>query len=185
MQRDASEVQVRCRHRFAATAETARRAESLFRRRCGSLRYRSCDSYLVFQFIQRRHRRFSANSFLRMQLPELTLPFFYLTFIRPLLHHLNPRISAGVTGMRNDPNLFVGDARHRALVDVNEEGTEAVAATYWSGLCGSAPAPPPPELRCDRPFMFLIRSRRAQLEAVHDVAGDSIIYFMGKFACPP
>ncbi|ELY60151.1 serine protease inhibitor family protein [Natronococcus amylolyticus DSM 10524] len=57
-----------------------------------------------------------------------------------------------------DGNLFVGDVRHEAFVAVDEEGTEAAAATGVEMEADSAPAV---DFRMvvDRPFLFLIRDR--------------------------
>jgi serpin B len=53
--------------------------------------------------------------------------------------------------------LCISEVRHKATVDVNEEGTEAAAATSVEiVLKGSGPPPP---LRVDRPFVFVIRER--------------------------
>src|SRR4029078_6579288 len=46
---------------------------------------------------------------------------------------------------------------HRAFVDVNEEGTEAAAATgVVVGLTSAAPPPTPKHFKADHPFLFLI-----------------------------
>ncbi|MDG5817337.1 serpin family protein [Natronococcus sp. A-GB7] len=57
-----------------------------------------------------------------------------------------------------DENLFVDDVRHEAYVAVDEEGTEAAAATGAEVGADSAPAV---DFRMvvDRPFLFLIRDR--------------------------
>lgn len=60
--------------------------------------------------------------------------------------------------------LFVGDVRHEALVEVDEEGTRAVAATVVAMAAGAAmPMERPfvPAFRADRPFLFLIRDIRS------------------------
>jgi serpin B len=54
--------------------------------------------------------------------------------------------------------LWIHFVVHKACVDVNEEGTEAAAATGMGGGMGFAP--PIPEFRADRPFIFLIRDNR-------------------------
>ncbi|WP_394741594.1 serpin family protein [Natronococcus roseus] len=57
-----------------------------------------------------------------------------------------------------DENLFVDDVRHETYVAVDEEGTEAAAATGVEMEADSAPAV---DFRMvvDRPFLFLIRDR--------------------------
>ena len=60
---------------------------------------------------------------------------------------------SGMTG--GTKSLYVSKAVQKAFVEVNEEGTEAAAAT--SIIFTSRSSRGPPEFRCDRPFMFLIR----------------------------
>ena len=55
--------------------------------------------------------------------------------------------------------LFIGAAIHKAFVDVNEQGTEAAAATGI--VFGLTSMPPPPLIfRADHPFFFMIRDNR-------------------------
>ena len=54
------------------------------------------------------------------------------------------------------PNLFIGTVNHRAVVDVNEEGTEAAAATSVEIKVESA-GPEPTFMKVDRPFFFAIQ----------------------------
>ncbi|WP_343241287.1 serpin family protein, partial [Methanoculleus sp. UBA389] len=67
--------------------------------------------------------------------------------------------SADLSGMDGMKKLFVSDIVHKAFVDVNEEGTEAAAAT---GVIVAPLAAPPgsempiPVFRADHPFVFLI-----------------------------
>jgi serine protease inhibitor len=79
----------------------------------------------------------------------------------------------GMTDLSNfaaiAPGLFVSAIEHEAVVKVNEEGTEAAAAT-GVGFDESAPAF---ELRADRPFLFFIRDRET-----------GAILFMGRVADP-
>ena len=72
---------------------------------------------------------------------------------------------ANLTGMYDpdDPaaggeNLYVDDVYHDTFVAVDEEGTEAAAATGVVVKAESAPADPF-EFVADRPFLFLIRDR--------------------------
>ncbi len=53
--------------------------------------------------------------------------------------------------------LFVSDAIHKAFVLVDEEGTEASAATAMVAVPSGGSSEPPVELVVDRPFIFLIR----------------------------
>jgi len=65
--------------------------------------------------------------------------------------------------MQRDGNLFISAVVHKAYVDVNEEGTEAAAATAGRAMAASIPASPKPPIifRADHPFMFLIRDNRS------------------------
>lgn len=83
---------------------------------------------------------------------------------------------ADLSGMAGKPGtLFISDVIHKAFVDVNEEGTEAAAATAVVIARPSAihVEPPTPVFRADHPFLFLIR----------DVRSDSIL-FLGRLADP-
>jgi serpin B len=81
---------------------------------------------------------------------------------------------ADFTGMNGGTEpLWIGEVVHKAFVEVDEEGTEAAAAT-GVGMVGTAlPPEPPPEVRCDRPFVFLIRDTRS-----------GAILFLGRLVKP-
>ena len=66
---------------------------------------------------------------------------------------------ADFSGMSGARDLFIGLVVHQAFVEVNEEGTEAAAATGVVMVGNSMPVEPEqiPEFRADRPFLFLIR----------------------------
>ena len=81
---------------------------------------------------------------------------------------------ADFSGMGGKPHdLFISAVLHKAFVDVNEEGTEAAAATAVIISRAMAFATPPPEFRADHPFLFLIREK----------ATGSIL-FLGRVADP-
>lgn len=82
-------------------------------------------------------------------------------------------VNANFSGMDGNPNwLYIGAVLHKAFVDVNEEGTEAAAATavvmQFRGLQS-----PPPIFRADHPFVFLIQENQT---------GN--ILFMGRVTDP-
>ncbi len=58
----------------------------------------------------------------------------------------------------DDGCLYIGDVVHQAFVSVDEEGTEAAAATAVMMQTESA-KPRPVSVTVDRPFIFLIRDR--------------------------
>ncbi len=68
---------------------------------------------------------------------------------------------ADFSGMTHDDLLYLDQVVHQAFVDVNEEGTEAAAATGVSAMAISAPRIV--EFRADHPFVFLIRDNRTGL----------------------
>jgi serpin B len=67
---------------------------------------------------------------------------------------------SGIDGIKPpaDQALFISAVLHKAFVDVNEEGTEAAAATAV-GMVGAGMPRPPPVFRADHPFVFMIRDK--------------------------
>ena len=63
---------------------------------------------------------------------------------------------ADFSGMTGKKDLYISAVIHKAFVDVNEEGTEAAAATAVAMRLLSMPAPPP-VFKADHPFILLIR----------------------------
>ncbi|WP_062517764.1 serpin family protein [Demequina gelatinilytica] len=55
------------------------------------------------------------------------------------------------------PELEVGAAVHATKVIVDEDGTEAAAATVIEGMAGSMPPEPVAEIIADRPFLYAVR----------------------------
>jgi serpin B len=82
---------------------------------------------------------------------------------------------ADFTGISSVENLFISAVVHKAYVDVNEEGTEAAAATgvVMSRAMAVRRPDPVPVFRADHPFLFLIR----------DVKAGSVL-FMGRLIDP-
>ena len=64
--------------------------------------------------------------------------------------------AADFSGMDGTRELFISAVLHKAFVEVNEEGTEAAAATAVVMQLRSMPAPPR-QFTADRPFLFCIR----------------------------
>ena len=82
---------------------------------------------------------------------------------------------ADFSGINVDPreNLHISLVLHKAFVEVNEEGTEAAAATAVVMQARSLSMQMPREFICDRPFLFLIQ----------DNAQNNIL-FLGKYVKP-
>jgi serpin B len=80
---------------------------------------------------------------------------------------------ADFSGMTGNRELFLSAVIHQAYVDVNEEGTEAAAATGAVMSVTSVGPGQTPVFRADHPFLFLIRDKKT----------DSIL-FLGRVMNP-
>jgi serpin B len=67
---------------------------------------------------------------------------------------------ADFSGMDGAQDLFIGSVLHKAFVAVDENGTEAAAATAVIMQITSAIVGEPIEFTVDRPFIFLIRDNQ-------------------------
>jgi serpin B len=83
--------------------------------------------------------------------------------------------AADFSGMDGQHDLFVSEVIHQAFINVNEQGTEAAAATgvMMAGAARQMPQPAP-AFNADHPFLFLIRDNRT-----------GAILFLGRLAAPP
>lgn len=77
-----------------------------------------------------------------------------------------------LTGIADDPSLYVSDVIHETYLRMDEEGTEAAAATAIGIRTTSLP-PPPMEFRVDRPYFIALRDRPT-----------GTILFMGRIVDP-
>lgn len=65
---------------------------------------------------------------------------------------------ADFSGIRQQRDLFISEVKHKAVVEVNEEGTEAAAATSVGiGITSVGPEPQRFTFVADRPFLMAIR----------------------------
>lgn len=103
---------------------------------------------------------------------ELQLPRFKMDYDKTLndvLKSLGMDVAfipnrADFTGMRDERDLFLQKVHHKAVVEVNEEGTEAAAVTSVQVGITSVQQPRPPfKMVVDRPFLFAIRDTRTGL----------------------
>ena len=83
--------------------------------------------------------------------------------------------TADFSGMSANP-LYLSAVKHKSFVELNEEGTEAAAATIGVMRPTSVqPASPPFEMIVDRPFLFVIADNLTKailfLGAVFEPAG--------------
>ena len=84
--------------------------------------------------------------------------------------------AADFSGMTGGKDLFISAVIHKAFVDVNEEGTEAAAATgvvMARSAAARREAKEPPVFRADHPFVFMIRDNR-----------NGAILFLGRLVDP-
>ena len=77
--------------------------------------------------------------------------------------------TANFTGISTDLQLLITEVKHKTFIDVNEEGTEAAAATSVGiGLTSL-----PPSFIANRPFIFVIREKETQT-----------VLFIGRLSVP-
>lgn len=72
----------------------------------------------------------------------------------------NP-VAADLSGIDGSKQLFISAVVHQAFAEVNEEGTEAAAATAGVVQLTAFQPSTPPIFRADHPFLFLIRENKS------------------------
>ena len=83
-------------------------------------------------------------------------------------------LSPLLSGMSPAKDLVVSKVVHKSFVEVNEEGTEAAAATgVRVQLCSGRILPPPIIFNADHPFLFFIRHNPTRT-----------ILFAGRYCSP-
>jgi len=96
----------------------------------------------------------------------LSLPRFKMETaltLKPVLCALGAELAfsggADFSGIGNEP-LAISEVVHKAFVEVNEEGTEAAAATGVAmAFCAAVMPSQPKVFQADHPFLFFIRDR--------------------------
>jgi serpin B len=118
----------------------------------------------------------------RNQEVQLTLPKFKMTQefkLNDQLKQLGMPLAfsdkADLSGIGGSPGeLYVSSVLHKSFIDVNEEGTEAAAATgIIVGTTAVAVPKPPVIFKADHPFVFVIR---------HKPTGE--VLFIGRVVDP-
>jgi len=133
-------------------------------------RFAEVESRLSSDFLQEVRGRL-ANRSLDIHLPrfqlETTLPLI------PALQSLGIEDAFGgranFSGMARGLELSISSASHKAFVSVNEEGTEAAAATE----VGMGPPSIPEPFLVDRPFLFVLEH-----------TGSRTVLFLGRYVSP-
>jgi serpin B len=92
--------------------------------------------------------KFQAKYFMAEDLKEMGMPIAFSL------------LEADFSGMTGKNDLYIGEVIHQAFVDVNEEGTEASAATAAIMYAKSIVFPGTPRIfNADHPFIFIIQER--------------------------
>ena len=66
-----------------------------------------------------------------------------------------------LSGITSYQRMVVSDVIQKAFIEVNEEGSEAAAATAM--MMALYCYIPDPEFKCDKPFMFIIKDGMSRL----------------------
>jgi len=137
------------------------------------------EATLTFQNLQRWLKSVRHEDEVKVFLPKFkTTAEFMLSGTLQTLgmkSAFNPN-AANFSGMTESEDVFISAVIHKAFVDVNEEGTEAAAATAMVMVGSAAPIDEPkepPVFRADHPFVFMIRDNR-----------NEAILFLGRITNP-
>ncbi|XP_070603241.1 serpin B3-like [Erythrolamprus reginae] len=100
---------------------------------------------------------------IRLFLPKFKLEEMYL--LGPTLKTMGMKDvfnagKANLSGISGNGNLVVSQVFHKAYIEVNEEGTEAAAATGVVVVPTSAPIVT--EFKADRPFVFVVQHKSSK-----------------------
>jgi serpin B len=101
-----------------------------------------------------------ARTYVTLALPKFTISTAQLKLAEPLkamgMGVAFDSMAADFSGISNDKPLYLSDVIQKAFIGVDEDGTEAAAATAVFGSGAGLPPPPTPFI-IDRPFLFFIQ----------------------------
>ena len=113
-------------------------------------------------------------------LPKLKLEYKTDSILKEVLKYMGMEVAfdqdlANFSGMAElPPQIWIGRVIHKTFLEIDEEGTEAAAATVVEMMEKSvAPGSEIPTMRIDRPFIFAIRENHS-----------GTILFIGKIVDP-
>ncbi len=119
---------------------------------------------------------FSEDS-VNLFLPKLKLEYKTDSILKKVLTDMGMGIAftgaADFTGMYSPGGIFIGKIIHKTFLEVDEEGTEAAAATVVAMESGPGPGTYYPTIYVDRPYIFAIRENHS-----------GTILFIGKIIDP-
>ena len=116
--------------------------------------------FFILHFIYIPKFTFETKYFMKDVLIEMGMPTAF-------------SMNADFSGMDGTRLLYIDFVIHQAFVEVNEEGTEAAAATAVGMKLTAMPEPDYKIFRADHPFIFIIQERET---------GN--ILFLGKVVDP-
>lgn len=132
----------------------------------------SVDKIISLENISKWIDNFSLTT-VQVEFPKFTFETKYL--LKENLMNMGMKLpfdpSADFSGMTGNKNLYIDKVIHQAVIEVNEEGTEAAAATSVHMI--ETAQPQVVEFTADHPFIFLIQ---------HKETGN--LLFMGRLINP-
>lgn len=110
---------------------------------------------LISQFLSKRHTRSASLHF-----PKLSISGTYdlKTVLSPLGITQVFNNGADLSGITEDAPLKLNKAVHKAVLTIDERGTEAAGATVFEAI----PMSVPPDVNFDSPFIFMIIDTQTQ-----------------------
>ncbi|XP_036377617.1 leukocyte elastase inhibitor-like [Megalops cyprinoides] len=146
-----------------------------------NIRLRKLEKELTLQQIEEWTKRsnMDRNTDIIVHLPKFKLEENY-TLNEPLarlgMTDVFDGAQADLSGMSRSGSLYLSTVIHKSFIEVNEEGTEAAAATAVIRFKGAALLrfiPPKEHFTADHPFLFFIRHNKSMS-----------ILFLGRFSSP-
>jgi serine protease inhibitor len=122
------------------------------------------------------------NSFIEdsvnLFLPKLKLEYKTDSILKEVLKDMGMEIAfdpdrANFTDMADPSYIWIGRVIHKTFLEIDEEGTEAAAATVVEMLESAVPGPEHPIMFINRPYIFAIRENHS-----------GTILFIGKIVDP-